>query len=130
MVRNEKLADEAKLIYITGKHFLYDCVNRDTVVPIDSSTDRQRNRTNIKVSAQRRSMKGILLLFVEPYAAGAREPYAGKGFRKIHLSRAKKNQRHDKRSTKHAVQQRHRKSGHLERSKPIFHEKKNTNLSI
>ena len=30
-------------------------------------------RINIKVDAQRRSMKGILSLFVEPYAAGTRD---------------------------------------------------------
>ena len=30
-------------------------------------------RINIKVNQERRSMKGILLLFVEPYVAGTRD---------------------------------------------------------
>ena len=42
----------------------------DKVVPINRGTE---TRINIKVNAQRRSMKGILLLFVEPYAAGTRD---------------------------------------------------------
>ena len=40
------------------------------MVPIAKGTE---TRINIKVDAQRRSMKGILLLFVEPYAAGTRD---------------------------------------------------------
>ena len=45
-------------------------LSRDKVVPINKGTD---TRINKKVSAQRRSMKGILLLFVEPYTAGTRD---------------------------------------------------------
>ena len=67
MVRSEQLADEAASIYTSGKGFAYDHLSRDKVVPFNKGTD---TRINIKVSAQRRSMKGILLLFVEPYAAG------------------------------------------------------------
>ena len=70
MVRSKKLAEEAAEIYTSGKEFSYDHLSRDKVVPINKGTD---TRINIKVSAQRRSMKGILLLFVEPYAAGARD---------------------------------------------------------
>ena len=70
MARSEKLAQEAASIYTTGKEFVYDHVTRDKVVPITRGSD---TRINIKVSAQRRSMKGILLLFVEPYAAGTRD---------------------------------------------------------
>ena len=70
MVRSKKLAEEAAEIYTRGKEFAYDHLSRDKVVPINRGTD---TRINIKVSAQRRSMKGILLLFVEPYAAGARD---------------------------------------------------------
>ena len=114
MVRSKKLAEEAAGIYTSGKEFAYDHVARDKVVPINRGTD---TRINIKVSAQRRSMKGILLLFVEPYSAGARDS-------EIHLPRPEKNQRHDQRLAKHAVQQQHRESGHLERSKPIFHERR------
>ena len=70
MVRSKMLADEAADIYTSGKGFAYDHLSRDKVVPINKGTD---TRINIKVSAQRRSMKGILSLFVEPYAAGARD---------------------------------------------------------
>ena len=35
--------------------------------------DKSHPIINIKVDSQRRSMKGILLLFVEPYTAGARD---------------------------------------------------------
>ena len=70
MVRSEKLADEAVKIYTSGKEFAYDHLSRDKVVPINKGTD---TRINIKVSAQRRSMKGILLLFVETCAAGTRD---------------------------------------------------------
>ena len=70
MVRSEKLADEAAGIYTSGKEFAYEHLTRDKVVPINKGTD---TRINIKVSAQRRSMKGILLLFVEPYTAGTRD---------------------------------------------------------
>ena len=64
MARSKKLSDEE------DEEFAYDDLSRDKVVPFNKGTD---TRINIKVSAQRRSMKGILLLFVEPYAAGARD---------------------------------------------------------
>ena len=62
MLRSKKLADEAAQIYTSGKGFAYDHVSHDKVVPINKGTE---TRKNIKVSIQRRSMKGILLLFVE-----------------------------------------------------------------
>ena len=40
------------------------------MVPINKGTDP---RININIDAPRRSMKGILLLFVEPYTAGTRD---------------------------------------------------------
>ena len=60
MIHSENFAEE----------FVYDHVSRSKVVPIDKGAD---TRKNIKVDAQRRSMKGILLLFVEPYTAGTRD---------------------------------------------------------
>ena len=85
MVRSEKLADEATGIYTSGKEFAYDHLSRDKVVPFYKGTD---TRINIKVSAQRRSMKGILLLFVEPYVAGARdsEKYVFPDLKKISVT--------------------------------------------
>ena len=70
MVRSKKLADEVSSFYTSGKEFPYDHVSRANVVTINKRTD---TRINIKVDAQRRSMKGILLLFVDPYNAGARD---------------------------------------------------------
>ena len=70
MVGSERLAEGAKNIYASGKEFTYDHVARDKVVTFSKGTD---TRINIKVNAQRRSMKGILLLFVEPYTAGTRD---------------------------------------------------------
>ena len=70
MFRSEKLANEVAEIYTSSKGFAYDHLSRDKVVPINKGTD---TRINKKVSAQRRSMKGILLLFLEPYTAGTRD---------------------------------------------------------
>ena len=70
MIHSENLAEEAKSVYTSGKEFAYDHVSRAKVVPIVRGTE---TRINIKVDTQRRSMKGILLLFVEPYAAGTRD---------------------------------------------------------
>ena len=69
MIRSENLAKDATSVYESGKEFLYDHVSRDSVVSVKTSDER----VNIKVNAQRRSMKAILLLFVKPYAAGARD---------------------------------------------------------
>ena len=70
MIYSQMLAEEAKRVYTTGKEFAYDHVILDKVMPINKGTD---TRINIKVNAQRRSMKCILLLFVEPYTAGTRD---------------------------------------------------------
>ena len=70
MIHSENVAEEAKSVYKSGKEFVYDHVSRVKVVPINRGTE---TRINIKVHAQRRSMKGILLLFVEPYTAGTRD---------------------------------------------------------
>ena len=69
MIRSEDLADEATRVYESSKEFLYDHVSRDKVVSVKTSDEH----VNIKVNAQRRSMKAILLLFVKPYSAGARD---------------------------------------------------------
>ena len=70
MIHSENLAEEAKSVYTSGKEFVYDHVLLDKVVPINRGTD---TRINIKVNTQRKTMKGILLLFVEPYTAGTRD---------------------------------------------------------
>ena len=70
MILSEMIAEEARSVYTAGKEFIYDHMNRDKVVPINKNSD---TRINIKVNAPRRSMKGILLLFMEPYTAGTRD---------------------------------------------------------
>ena len=69
MNRSEDLAKRAATAYETGKEFVYDPVSRFKVIPIATTTPL----INIKVDSQRRSMKGILLLFVKKYTAGARD---------------------------------------------------------
>ena len=69
MIRSKQLADEATSAYESAKEFMYDHVSRGNVVRVDTSTGLM----NIKVDSQRRSMKGIVLLFVKPYSAGARD---------------------------------------------------------
>ena len=70
MLHSEQLAEEANSAYSSGKEFAYDHVHREKVIPIKKGAD---SRINIKVNVQRRSLKAILLLFTEPYAAGARD---------------------------------------------------------
>ena len=70
MIRSKGLAEEAKGVYESGKGFLYDHVCRGPIHTIDKAKDA---KINIKVDAQRRSMKGLLLLFVEPYTGGTRD---------------------------------------------------------
>ena len=68
MIRSKTLADEAHSVSSSGKELAND-VLRSTVVPFKKDTD---TRNNIKVDAQKRSLKAILL-FIEPYADGARD---------------------------------------------------------
>jgi len=70
MIRSKFLGEEALSLYQAGKEFAYDHVMRHKVVTFKEGSD---SRLNIKVDAQKRSLKGILLLFLEPYAAGARD---------------------------------------------------------
>ena len=69
-IRSKSLADEATSTYTSGKEFAYDLVMRERVVPISRGGD---TRLNLRVNPQRRSLKGILLLFISPYTAGARD---------------------------------------------------------
>ena len=70
VIRSKPLADEARSTYTSGKEFAYDLVMRERVVPIARGSD---TRINLRVNPQRRSLKGILLLFINPYTAGARD---------------------------------------------------------
>jgi len=70
MIRSKTLADEAHSVYTSGKEFAYDHVMRSQVVTFKKDTD---TRKNIKIDAQKRSLKALLLLFIEPYADGAKD---------------------------------------------------------
>jgi len=70
MIRKKTLADEAQSVYTSGKELLYDHVMHDIEVAFKKDTD---STITIKVNTQRRSLKVLLLLFVEPYTAGARD---------------------------------------------------------
>ena len=69
-IRSKRLADEAASTYESGKEFAYDLVMCERVVPTVRGSD---TRINLRVNPQRRSLKGILLLFINPYTAGARD---------------------------------------------------------
>ncbi len=60
MMRSKELGDEAISAYSSGKEFAYDHIQRDKVV------------TFARVDPQRRSHKGILLVFFKPLIADAR----------------------------------------------------------
>ena len=61
------MADEAYSIYARGKEFAFDHVMQEEVVTFSKGGDQ---RLNIRVNPQRRSLKAILLLFIEPYTGG------------------------------------------------------------
>ena len=70
VIRSKTLADEALSTYRSGKEFAYDLVMRSEVVPIKRGSD---TRLTLRVNHQRRSLKGILLLFINQYNPGARD---------------------------------------------------------
>ena len=71
MIRSNTLADEAERVFNSGKEFAYDHVMRFKMVPnINKGTETM---INIKVDGQRRSLKAILLLFMEGYTGGGRD---------------------------------------------------------
>ena len=70
VIRSKTLADEALSTYRSGKEFAYDLVMRSEVVPITRGSD---TLLTLWVNHQRRSLKGILLLFINQYNPGARD---------------------------------------------------------
>ena len=70
MIHSKTLADETRSVYTSGKEFVYDHINREEIVTFAKGND---TRLNLRVNPQRRSLKAILLLFVEPYTAGTRD---------------------------------------------------------
>ena len=70
VIRSKSLADDAASTYSYGKEFAYDYIMREQVVDANRGKD---GRLNHRVNPQRRSLKGLLLLFIVPYTAGARD---------------------------------------------------------
>ena len=70
VIRSKSLADEVASTYSYGKEFAYDLVMLEKIVDIARNTD---GRLNLRVNPQRRSLKGLLLLFIVPFTAGARD---------------------------------------------------------
>ena len=70
VIRSKTLAEETVSAYASGKEFAYDLVMRERVVPITRGSD---THLTIRVNPQRRSLKGLLLLFINPYNPGARD---------------------------------------------------------
>ena len=70
VILSKGLAAEASSTYSSGKEFAYDLVMRERKVPIARGLE---THFNLKVNPQRRSLKGILLLFITPYNPGARD---------------------------------------------------------
>ena len=68
-IRSESLVNSTEMIYKTGKMFLFDHISLFKQFSIARDTDSVINQT---IHSPRRSLKGILLLFVEPYTAGVR----------------------------------------------------------
>ena len=70
VIRSHTLAIEVVSTYASGKEFAYDLVMCDKVVSITRNSD---THLNLMVNPQRRSLKGILLLFINTYDAGTRD---------------------------------------------------------
>ena len=68
VIRSDTLATEAVSTYNSGKEFAYDFVMHAKMVPI---TRGSKIHVNLWVNPQRRSLKGILLLFINPYTPGS-----------------------------------------------------------
>ena len=69
MIHNKELADEAKSNYLNGKRYMYEHVTHYKTISFAAGTTSIINES---INVPRRSMKGILLLFYEPYTAGTR----------------------------------------------------------
>ena len=75
IICSRDLADRALSNYENMKRFMYEHVTHQKTISITRGTDSIINES---IHAPRRSMKGLLLLFYEPYVEGARD--SGKTF--------------------------------------------------
>ena len=84
-IHNEALAKEATSLYSSEKAFAYDHVMQEEVITFAKGTEAS---LNLRVNPQRRSLKAIPLLFIEPYIAGTRdsEKYFNPDITKVHVT--------------------------------------------
>lgn len=68
-IHNTTLADKETTLNSSGKAFAFDQIMREEIMTCNNKDSMLNNR----VDPQRRSLKGILLLLIEPYIAGARD---------------------------------------------------------
>ena len=64
------LAKETRSTYLNGKAFMYDHVTHHKTITVKNGSDTIINES---INIPRRSMKGLLLLFCETHAGGARD---------------------------------------------------------
>lgn len=65
VIHSKKLADEGRTNYLNGERFVYEHVIHHKTISIARGAD---SIINERINVVRRSMKGILCLFYEPYA--------------------------------------------------------------
>ena len=84
-IRSVTLADSVLSEYTNGKQFPYDHVQYIKTVKLRKDTDSQ---FTITMNPQRRSLKAILLLFLDPYTAGATdsEKYINPDLKKVNVT--------------------------------------------
>ena len=70
MIHSKMLADEARSVYTSGKKIAYHHIQEEEIKPFHKGNS---TRINLRVNPQKRSLKAILLLFVEPCMAGTRD---------------------------------------------------------
>ena len=70
VIRSKELADKVESNYKNRKRLMYEHVTHHKTISFSKGTDSIINES---INVPRRSMKGLLLLFYEPYAGGARD---------------------------------------------------------
>ena len=70
VIHSKQLADEAESNYKNGKRLMYEHITHHKTISFAKGTDSIINES---INVPRRSMKGLLLLFYEGYAGGARD---------------------------------------------------------
>ena len=70
VIHSKNLADEVESNYKNGKRLMYEHVTHHKTITFSKGTDSIINES---INVPRRSMKGLLLLFYEPYTGGARD---------------------------------------------------------